>query len=244
MASFFFGIVTRTHFVHFLGILPSFHIKLQRWWRWSVRPSLPTLIISLVISSSQDSCCSSFLLLPFLLPPSVCNHLCYLFAVARSTLVPSSSLPLYRCHLCFYAACCNTLSIFPWCLICLLMFFPSCLWLLKFVVGIFFWGLGPACRPLLSCVRHGVSQYHDIACLTIRSCPVRLLPLPRCFFLFSWNTIFYLIVTHPSDHSHFGPLKCHLIFFPYRSGLTSKQCSTLHTTVVQSSSHNQWYRYW
>jgi len=32
---------------------------------------------------------------------------------------------------------------------------------------------------------------------------------------------FYLNITHPSDHSHLCLLKCHLIFFPDRPGLTS-----------------------
>jgi len=46
----YFGTVTRTDFVYSLGILSSFHIKLQRWWKWSVRQSLRALVISLVIS--------------------------------------------------------------------------------------------------------------------------------------------------------------------------------------------------
>jgi len=56
--------------------------------------------------------------------------------------------------------------------------------------------------------------------------------------LITWNSIFYLNITHPSDHSQ---LKCHLIFFPYGPGLTSMQCTTLCTTDVQSPSHYQWY---
>jgi len=35
------------------------------------------------------------------------------------------------------------------------------------------------------------------------------------------GTVFYLNITHPSDHSHLCLLKCHLIFFPDRPGLTS-----------------------
>jgi len=59
--------------------------------------------------------------------------------------------------------------------------------------------------------------------------------------------IFYLNITHPSNHSHLCPLKCHLIFFPYRPGLTSMQHTTVHTTAVQSPSHyiligKQWYQ--
>ena len=34
-------------------------------------------------------------------------------------------------------------------------------------------------------------------------------------------SILYLNITHPSDHSHLCSLKCHLIFFPDRPGLTS-----------------------
>jgi len=37
------------------------------------------------------------------------------------------------------------------------------------------------------------------------------------------NMSFYLNATHPSDHSHLCLLQCHLIFFPYRPGLTSMQ---------------------
>jgi len=34
-------------------------------------------------------------------------------------------------------------------------------------------------------------------------------------------TLFYLNITHPSDYSHLCSLKCQLIFFPDRPGLTS-----------------------
>ena len=34
------------------------------------------------------------------------------------------------------------------------------------------------------------------------------------------GTVFYLNITHPSDHSHLCSLKCHLIFFPDRPGHT------------------------
>ena len=52
---------------------------------------------------------------------------------------------------------------------------------------------------------------------------------------------FYLNITYPSNHSHLCLLKCQLIFFPYRPGLTSMQHTTSHTTAVQSPFHNQWY---
>jgi len=45
--------------------------------------------------------------------------------------------------------------------------------------------------------------------------------------------------THPPDHSQLCSLKCHLIFFPYRPGLTSMQHTASHATTVQPSSHNQ-----
>jgi len=57
----------------------------------------------------------------------------------------------------------------------------------------------------------------------------------------SLGTILQLNATHPSDHSHLCPLKCHHIFISYRPGLTSMQHTTLHTTAVQSSSHYQRY---
>jgi len=51
----------------------------------------------------------------------------------------------------------------------------------------------------------------------------------------------YFSTTFPSEHSHLCPLKCHLIFFSYRPGLTSMQHATSHTTAVQFPSHHQWY---
>ena len=39
--------------------------------------------------------------------------------------------------------------------------------------------------------------------------------------LLTWNSVFYLNITHPSDHSHLCSLKCHLIFFPDMPGITS-----------------------
>ena len=37
----------------------------------------------------------------------------------------------------------------------------------------------------------------------------------------SFVCVFYLNITHPSDHSHLCSLMCHPIFFPDRPGLTS-----------------------
>jgi len=41
--------------------------------------------------------------------------------------------------------------------------------------------------------------------------------IPKCFCqLLAWNSMFYLTIIHPSNHSHLCSLKCHLIFFPGR----------------------------
>jgi len=74
---------------------------------------------------------------------------------------------------------------------------------------------------------------HTIAnCLAVlpRLCHLFLLCL-LILYLEVWNSVFYLNVTHPSDHSHFCLLKCHLIFFPYGPGHTSMQHTTSHTTI-------------
>jgi len=52
---------------------------------------------------------------------------------------------------------------------------------------------------------------------------------PSLFLNSTCNSIFYLNVTHPSDHSHLCPLKCHLIFFSYKPGLTFMQLPVLVT---------------
>jgi len=51
----------------------------------------------------------------------------------------------------------------------------------------------------------------------------------------------YFYATHPSNHCHLYPLKCHLIFLSYGPDLTIMQHTTLHTTAVQSPFHYQWY---
>ena len=53
------------------------------------------------------------------------------------------------------------------------------------------------------------------------------------------GTLFYLNSTHPYDHFHLCPQKCHLIFLSYRLGLTSMQHTTLHITAVQYPSNYQ-----
>ena len=46
-------------------------------------------------------------------------------------------------------------------------------------------------------------------------------PVPSLSLNSLLATLFYLNITHPSDYSHLCLLKCHLIFFPDRPGLTS-----------------------
>ena len=76
---------------------------------------------------------------------------------------------------------------------------------------------------------------------TIAACFAVVLRL-CCLFLISrsqlitWKFVFYLNVTDLSDRFQLCWLKCRLIFFPYRPGLTSMQHTVSHTTAVQPSS--------
>jgi len=86
---------------------------------------------------------------------------------------------------------------------------------------------------------HPISAFFHNTSHTVTICFAvvpRLSSIPSLSQLFTWTPIFYLNVTHPSDHSHLCPLRCHLIFFPYRPGLTSMQHTNMHTTAVQSLS--------
>ena len=58
-------------------------------------------------------------------------------------------------------------------------------------------------------------------------------------FLNSYLELFYLNVTHPSDHCHLSLLKCNFIFLFLQASLTSMQYTTLHTTAVHSPSPYQ-----
>jgi len=49
-------------------------------------------------------------------------------------------------------------------------------------------------------------------------------PIPNLSQLFTWDFIFYLNMTHPSDHFHICSLKCHLVFFPDRPSLICAIC--------------------
>jgi len=92
--------------------------------------------------------------------------------------------------------------------------------------------------PYISSPKHCLlfaAHAHTITtCFAVvpRLCHLNLVFLSQPFT--SFNT------THPSNHSHLCPLKCHLIFLSYGPGLTSVQHTTLDTTAVQSPSHYQW----
>jgi len=78
---------------------------------------------------------------------------------------------------------------------------------------------------------------------TIATCFAAVSLLYHLFLIFLSTPhleLYYLNITHPSDHSHLCSLKCQLIFFPDRSGLTSVQHTTSHTTTIQPPSPNQW----
>jgi len=53
---------------------------------------------------------------------------------------------------------------------------------------------------------------------------------PNLSQLFIWNSIFCLNATHPSDHSHLCPLKCHL--FSFCTGKISLPCNILLCTQL------------
>jgi len=104
-------------------------------------------------------------------------------------------------------------------------------------------GLGPSTLYFIHFFSHNLifaTHAHSIAaCFAV-------VPMLCRLFLISLSPpnleiCLYPNATHPSDHSHFCSLMCHVIFFPYRPGLTSMQHSVSHTTAVQSFSHNQWY---
>jgi len=86
----------------------------------------------------------------------------------------------------------------------------------------------------LSSFRSTCPYHHNLFCCYIKTMPSN----PTLFQLFTWNSMFYLNLTHPSDHSHLCPLKCPIFFFSYRPGLTSVQYTTSCRTAVQSQKQN------
>ena len=78
---------------------------------------------------------------------------------------------------------------------------------------------------------HNTCSYHrSLLCHS-----TKIMSSNPCLFLNS--LLGTLNVTHPSNHSHLCPLKCHLIFVSYRPGLTSMQHTASYTTAEQSPSH-------
>jgi len=61
-------------------------------------------------------------------------------------------------------------------------------------------------------------QHMPISSQPLFCCSTKIISsIPNVSVLFTWDFIFYLNITHPSDHSHLCSLKCHLIFFQARS---------------------------
>ena len=81
------------------------------------------------------------------------------------------------------------------------------------------------------------SPNHCLLFATFHTIAACFVVVPRLFYLIlvshlrTWNSVFYLDITHSSDHLHLCPLKCHVIFFSYRLGPTSIQYTTSHRTV-------------
>jgi len=130
-------------------------------------------------------------------------------------------------------------TIFPVQLMCLIVFCTTSLQVL--------FGLSPGLEPphfILHTFLHpfllfAIRANNISTCFTVilRLCHLILVYLSTLYL----KLYIYLSVTHPSDHSRLCLLKCHLILFSYRPGLTSMQHTTSHTTTVQSPSPYQWY---
>jgi len=78
-----------------------------------------------------------------------------------------------------------------------------------------------------------LSATHAHAISTCFAVVQRLYHLFLVSQLITWDFIFYLNITHPSDHSHLCSLKCHL--FSILIGQVSLPCSILlHTQLLYS----------
>jgi len=78
--------------------------------------------------------------------------------------------------------------------------------------------LAPSASYYIHFFTQSSPSFHSTAHTITTSFPVvpRLWHLiPSISQLFTCNSVFYLNATHPSNHSHLCPLKCHLIFFSY-----------------------------
>ena len=84
-------------------------------------------------------------------------------------------------------------------------------------------GLEPSISYSIHFFTKSVSSFHN-TCPYHRNlfcCSIKIISCIPSLSLNSLLTVFYLNITHPSDHSHLCSLKCHLIFFPDRPGLAS-----------------------
>jgi len=80
------------------------------------------------------------------------------------------------------------------------------------------------------CLLFATHHAHTIAtcfAVGVRLCHIFLVSLATLYL-----ELFFLNITHPSDHSHVCALKCHLISFPYKPCLTSMYRTTSYTTMI------------
>ena len=85
-------------------------------------------------------------------------------------------------------------------------------------------GLEPSTSYSMHFFTQSLSSFHSTCpyrC-SLFCCSINIISSIPTFFseLLTWNSIFYLNITHPSDHSHLCSLKCHLIFFPVNSNIS------------------------
>ena len=88
----------------------------------------------------------------------------------------------------------------------------------------------------LSSFRNTCPYQHNLFC-----CSIKIMSFnPSLLFNSLLGTLSFTLTPHIHLTTHLYPLKCHLIFFSCRPGLTSMQHTTSHTSAVQSPSHYQW----
>jgi len=61
------------------------------------------------------------------------------------------------------------------------------------------------------CLLFAAHDHTTATCFAVVSINI-VSSIPSLFQLLTWNSVFYLNITHPSDHFHLCSLKCHLIF--------------------------------
>jgi len=80
----------------------------------------------------------------------------------------------------------------------------------------------------VSSFRNTCSYHCNLFCCSINI--MSSIPSLSLSQLLTWNSVFYLNITHPSDYSHLCSLKCHLIFF--LTGQVSLSCNILLRTQL------------